>query len=82
MRTTRIHKRVRRVLCLLLVILLIYTLGSMAFSAVFFRVMFSRRDSLPDIVAIPYEMLDGRFTLRRETICFTDGSTVKTGRAA
>ena len=78
MRTTRIHKRVRRVLCLLLVILLIYTLGSMAFSAVFFRVMFSRRDSLPEVVAIPYEMLDGARYPRRE-IHFASGDNMLHG---
>ena len=78
MRTTRIHKRVRRVLCLLLVILLVYTLGSMAFSAVFFRVMFSRRDSLPDIVAIPYEMLDTSRYPRKE-IRFASGENTLRG---
>ena len=63
---------------MLLVFLLVYTLGSMAFSAVFFHVMFSRRDSLPEIVTVPYEMLDSARYPRRE-IRFLSGENTLHG---
>ena len=76
MRTARLHNRVRRVLCLLLVFLLVYALGSMAFAAVFFRVMFSRRDSLPEVAAVPYSMLDAARYPRSEVRFDSGGNTL------
>lgn len=73
----RLHIILRRGLMAVLVFTLVFVFSSVAFSAVFFRVMFARKDSLSEVVRVPYESLESK--LRRQEVAFPSGDNVLRG---
>ena len=69
---------VRRVLLVLLIAVLVFVISSVAFSAVFFQVMFARRDSLAENVCISYRLIDSQ-RYRRRAVSFLSGENRLSG---
>ena len=64
----KLHKILRRVVVIAIVFVLVFSLSSVIFSAVFFHFMFARRDSVPEYVTISYSLIDtSRYSRRAVT---------------
>ena len=64
----KLHKIIRRVVVIAIVFVLVFSLSSVIFSAVFFHFMFARRDSVPEYVTISYSLIDtSRYSRRAVT---------------
>ena len=78
MNKTRLHKILRRVVIIAIVFVLVFSLSSVIFSAVFFHFMFARRDSVREYVRIDYSLIDtGQYT--RRAVSFLSGENTLKG---
>ena len=72
---TRHRFALRKVLKRLLIILIVYSLSSMLFSAVMFRILYARRDGIPDY-GVTYEELGAQAPPRERFTFTSDGNTL------
>ena len=77
MNKKRLQKILRRVVIIAVVFVLVFSLSSVVFSAVFFHFMFARRDSVKDEIVIGYSLIDSDRYSRRAVSFLSGGNTLR-----